>query len=135
MYLSRRSGLVCRALLHWHAVRRWPGHRDVWDDGLRQTVGSGPWTGVFDVIVAGHVLRNDRDLVARFRKQQGCGEAADSSAVMRSVVRHISLPEDVTAPKNDNVSAHCCYSTWSKPLNKRYGLDVSQSGVDASRYH
>lgn len=67
MCLSRRFGLVCRAWLHWVAVREGTCGHDRGDDiGIRKTVGSSPGTCVFDVVVTGHVLRYDRDLVSSF---------------------------------------------------------------------
>lgn len=57
---------------------------DVTLDVLRQVVCSSPGTGVFDVVIARHVLRDDGDyILAGRRQQQSRGQAADAGAATR----------------------------------------------------
>lgn len=68
---------------------------------LRQVVCAGPRRGVFDVVVAGHVLGGDGDFVAGLpRQQQGGGEAGDSCALR---VRFVAVRGAEDLPNNDNV--------------------------------
>lgn len=49
--------------------------------GHRPAVGARPWGGVFDVVVAGHVLGDEGDGVgARAREEEGSGEADHAGA-------------------------------------------------------
>jgi len=47
----------------------------------RQAIRSSPWTRILDVVVARHVLRDDRDLVSIFGEKQCRRQTGDSSSV------------------------------------------------------
>ena len=57
---------------------------------VREIIRTGPRRRVFDVIVAGHVLRSDGDAVlGRLGQQQGSGEPADAGSCSMTPVSEV----------------------------------------------